>query len=119
MKADTKDYVVGKVMELKEAPSCCPELKEECQKWLDALGTKKEDAETRALLAEIEADIGQIDHIIELFGSDMAKQHFGEEKAAQMLAHAKERKAAGEKYCDCPACTACAAILEVKDQMIA
>jgi len=33
------------------------------------------------------------------------------------LAHAKEIKAKGAKYCDCPACTACAAILAKKAEM--
>ena len=35
-----------------------------------------------------------------------------------MLAHAKELKAAGAKYCDCEACSAAAAIVALKDQLL-
>ena len=45
-------------------------------------------------------------------------QIFGAEGAAGLLAHAQELKAAGAKYCDCPACAAAAAILEKKDELL-
>ena len=35
-----------------------------------------------------------------------------------MATHAKEIKAAGEKYCNCPACVAAVAILENKDALL-
>ena len=38
----------------------------------------------------------------------------GAEQAKQVAAHAAEIKAAGAKYCDCPACAAAEAILEKK-----
>ena len=38
--------------------------------------------------------------------------------AKAMLAHAKELKAAGAKYCDCEACSAAAAIVALKDQLL-
>ena len=43
---------------------------------------------------------------------------FGEEKAKDVAAHAKEIKAAGAKYCDCPACAAVEAILDKKDEIL-
>ncbi len=119
MTQETKDYVIAEVNKLKETQSCCQELKDECDKWLAAVDTDEEAAESAALIAEIEEDIGELDHIIMVFGSDMAKERLGEERANQMVEHAKERKAAGEKYCDCPACTVCAEILEVKDDILA
>ena len=58
-----------------------------------------------------------IDGLIAFAGSEMGAQVFGAEKAKGVLAHAEEIKAAGAKYCDCPACAACEAILEKKDEM--
>ena len=69
------------------------------------------------LIAELEADIVTIDGLIAFAGSEMGAQVFGAEKAKEVLAHAKEIKEAGAKYCDCPACAACQAILEKKDEL--
>ena len=49
--------------------------------------------------------------------SDAGVEIFGEETAKAMLAHAQEIKAAGAEYCDCPACAACAAILERQNEL--
>ena len=51
-------------------------------------------------------------------GSETGAQVFGAEKSKGVLAHAQEIKAAGAKYCDCPACAACEAILEKKDGLL-
>ena len=40
------------------------------------------------------------------------------EAAKGVAQHGRDLKAAGKLYCDCPACTACEAILGKKDQMI-
>ena len=56
--------------------------------------------------------------LIAFAGSEMALRLFGKEGADGMLAHAKERKASGEKFCDCAACAAVEAILSKKDEMI-
>ena len=100
------------VQEMISAPSCCAELKAAGQSWLAAVGTDKETAATEALLTEIEEDVGTIDGLIAFAGSEMGVKVFGEEGAANMLAHAKEVKAHGGLYCDCAACTAA---LEVKE----
>lgn len=104
--------VKEKVQEMIAAPSCCAELREAGQAWLNAVGTDQEAAATAALLAEIEEDVGSIDGLIAFAGSEMGVKVFGEEGAANMLAHAKEVKANGGLYCDCAACTAA---LEVKN----
>lgn len=104
--------VKEKVQEMISAPSCCAELKAAGQAWLDAVGTDKESSATAALLTEIEEDVGTIDGLIAFAGSETGVKVFGEEGAANMLAHAKEVKANGGLYCDCAACTAA---LEVKD----
>ncbi|WP_296772289.1 hypothetical protein [Selenomonas sp.] len=42
----------------------------------------------------------------------------GAETAAQMVAHFEEVKAAGGKWCDCPACQIGLAILENKSVLL-
>lgn len=104
--------VKEKVQEMVAAPSCCAELKAAGQNWLDAVGTDKEAEAATALLAEIEEDVVTIDELIAFAGSETGAKVFGEEGAANMLAHAKEVKANGGLYCDCAACSAA---LEVKE----
>lgn len=114
MEQSTKEYLVQKVNELLRAPSCCEEAKAAAQAWLDALGTDSEQARAEALIAELEEDLIPIDGLIAFAGSAAGAQVFGKERAAQLEAHAREIKAAGASYCDCPACAAAAAILEKK-----
>lgn len=118
MNQNVKDFVTEKVKALINAPSCCAELKTAAQNWLDAVGTDQEAAKTRELIAEVEADIMPIDGLIAFADSDAGAQVFGADTAKNVAAHAKEVKAAGGKYCDCPACAACAAILEKKDELL-
>ena len=59
-----------------------------------------------------------IDTLIAFAESDAGAKVFGEEHAKEVAAHAKEIKAAGEKYCDCPACAKVAEILERKNDML-
>ncbi len=107
---ECKEKLTAEVKNLMNAPSCCPEAKAACQKWLDADGN---EAATKALKAEVEADIMPIDGLIAFAGSEAGENVFGKEVAGNILAHAKEIKANGATHCDCPACTACAAILEI------
>ena len=41
------------------------------------------------------------------------------EVEVKLAEHGKEIKAAGAKYCDCPACAAVEAILSKKDELLA
>lgn len=107
------------VNNLLAAPSCCAELKAAAQAWLDALGTAREAEMTRALIAELEEDIMPIDGLIAFADSEAGAKVFGADKAKGIAAHAKERKAAGAKYCDCPACAAAEAILVHKADLLA
>jgi len=86
--------------------------------WLCAVGTADEKEKAKALVAELEEDIMPIDGLIGFAASDMGAKVFGEEKAKEVLAHAEAIKAAGAKYCDCPACAACEAILKHKEELI-
>lgn len=112
MNKEVQDYVVEKTKELMAAHSCSQEAKDAARAWLDALGTPKEEEETGKYMAELKEDLVTIDGLIGFAGSEMGGQVFGAEKAKEIKAHAEEIKAAGAKYCDCPACQAVEAILD-------
>ena len=106
--------------ELIAAPSCSAEAKEAAQAWLAAVGTDKQAEETKKFIAEMEEDIIPIDGLIAFAESDAGAKVFGgAEKAKGVAEHGKEIKAAGAKYCDCPACAAVEAILSKKDELLA
>ena len=100
MTNELRTYLTEQVNALKNAPSCCAEAKAVCAEWL-----------TKKLIAEVEADIMPVDGLIAFAGSEAGVKVFGEEMAKNVLAHAEEIKKNGAKFCDCPACTACAAII--------
>ena len=118
MGKEVLSFIVEKTHELMNAASCSKEAKASAQTWLDAVGTENEAAATKTYIAELEADIMPVDGLIGLTESDMCAQVFGADKAKDVAAHAKELKAAGAKYCDCPACAAAEAILEKKDDIL-
>lgn len=118
MTQETLAYVKEQTAALIAAPSCSAEAKAAAEKWLAAVGTAEEKEATKAYLAELEADIMPIDGLIGFAGSEAGVGVFGAEMAKNILAHAKEIKAAGAAYCDCPACTAVKAILDKKAEML-
>lgn len=118
MTKDVKDYVVEKTKELIAAPTCSAETRAAAKAWLDAVDTENETEETKKYMQELEEDIMPIDRLIGFAGSEAGTQVFGKEKAEEVLAHAKECKEAGAKYCDCPACAAVEAILAKKEQIL-
>lgn len=118
MDKEVLSYVVEKTHVLMDAPTCSSETKAAAQAWLDAVGTENEAAETKKYVEELEADIMPIDTLIGFAESEAGAQVFGADKAGDVAAHAKEIKAAGAKYCDCPACVAVAEILEKKDGLL-
>ena len=118
MTKETLAFVTEKTKELTAAHSCCAELKEAANNWLAAAGTDKEAEATKAYVAELEADIMPIDGLISFAGSAMGAQVFGTDDAKKILAHAEEIKASGAKYCDCPACAACEALLNKKAEIL-
>ena len=118
MDKEVLSFVVEKTHELMNAASCSKEAKASAQTWLDAVGTENEAAATKTYIAELEADIMPADGLIGFAESEMGAQVFGADEAKEVAAHAKEIKAAGAKYCDCPACAAAEAILEKKDDIL-
>ncbi len=118
MQKETRKYVIEKTNDLLKAPSACPEVKAAANAWLKAQGTPEEAMETKKYIKELEEDIMPIDGLIGFAGSEVGAKLFGADVAKKVLAHAQEIKKAGAKYCDCPACTACAAILAKKAEML-
>lgn len=104
--------------DLLAAPSACQEVKDAATAYLQTVGTEKETDAAKAYVAEMEENIMPVDGLIAFAGSDMGAQIFGADRAQQVLLHANERKAAGAKYCDCPACAACEALLEQKENIL-
>ena len=107
MTEEIRNTLTEEVKKLIAAPSACAEAKATAEKWLAAAGTADEEAATMALKKEAMP----IDGLIGFAGSDAGKALFGEERAAAILAHAKDIKEKGARFCDCPACSACAEIL--------
>lgn len=117
MNAEVLNYVIEKTKEMMGSASCSSEAKAAAQAWLDAIGTEQEVEETKKYFAELEADIIPIDNLISFAESDNGAQIFGADHAKEVAAHGKEIKAAGAKYCDCPACAAAIGILAKKDSI--
>lgn len=112
-KAEVQEYV-KKTM---EAGSCCEEAKKACEEYLAAVGTADEKVKAAALVKELKEDVCDIDGCIAFYESDMAKQIFGDQQPAA-LEGAKAAKAAGEKYCVCPACQAGSKVLDNADVIL-
>lgn len=107
-----KNEMIETVRNMIAAGSCCPELKAAGQKYLDAIGTDAEKTAAAELLREVKEDVSTLEHTIEFFESPLGAQIFGAEQAKAMADHARELKAKGEKWCDCPACAACVKIID-------
>ena len=105
------------VQALLDAPSSNPTVKDFAQSWLDAEGTEKQAALTKQLVPLAEQNIALIDETIGFAGSELATQILGEEGAANLLQHAKDIKAKGAKFCDCPSCTAAKNIIDLKAEI--
>jgi hypothetical protein len=94
-----------------DAVSACPEFKAAAKAYLDASDADKSE-KAKALITEAKEDIALIDGTIDFFGTEMAVKIFGADVAARKLAHAKDIKANGAIYCDCPGCTAAKALID-------
>lgn len=109
-----KEDIIEMTKKMIVAPSCYEGLKKIGQEWLDAIGTDGEKAAAQKLIAEIEADITDIDELVAFAHSETPAQMFGVEGAKKFADHADELKASGAKFCDCLACSAGLEILKNK-----
>ena len=92
-------------------------LKEAAQKWLDTMEDGEANKEaTKAYVAALEEGLETVDDLYAFAASPAAKEHFGD-GAEAFLAHAKELKESGAKYCDCDACKLAAEILKDKEYL--
>ncbi len=114
-----KQTLIEKAKAMMTAPSCCPELKQATQAYLDALGTADEKIAAKNLIAEISEDITAIEDLVPFAHSEIAIQIFGAEGAKKFADHADELKASGAKYCDCGACAPALEILQNKEILLA
>lgn len=98
---------------------CYEGLRTAANEWLEAIGTEEEKKASKNYVEVLEDSIVDIDSVINLFGSDMGIEKFGAEMASQIANHAREIKANGAKWCDCPACTVAKEILNYKEDLLA
>ena len=106
------------VQALLDAPTSNETVKEFAQSWINAEGTPKQEELTKQLVSVAEQNIALIDETIGFAGSELATQILGEEGAANLLQHAKEIKAEGAEFCDCPACVAAKNIIDLKAEIL-
>lgn len=118
MEKKVLEFVMEQTHTLMDAPTCSKEAKEAAKAWLAAVGTEQEAEETKKYIAELEADIVTVEGLEAFAESELGAKVFGAD-APNVAEHAREIKAAGAKYCDCPACKAVEAILDKKEAMLA
>ena len=114
-----KQTLIEEIKKMAAARTCCPDLKRAVQSYLIALGKHNEKIAAKNLIAEIEKDLFPIEELAAFARSARAIQILGKEGARKLLAHVNELKASGAKYCDCPACTSAAEILQYKEILLA
>lgn len=117
MEKKVLEFVMEQTHALVDASTCSKEAKDAAKAWLAAVGTEQELEETKKYIAELEADIVTVEGLEAFAESEMGAKVFGAD-AQNVAAHAREIKAAGAKYCDCPACKAVEAILEKKEELL-
>lgn len=108
-----KQEVIAKVNELIAAPTVCAPVKAAAEEYVKA----QDKASADALVKALEENVNTIDEVIAFAGSEMGKKIFGEERAASMVKQGNEVKAAGGKYCFCPACQAGSVIYENRESL--
>ena len=95
------------VQALLDAPTSNETVKEFAQSWINAEGTPKQEELTKQLVS-----------VAGFAGSELATQILGEEGAANLLQHAKDIKAEGAEFCDCPGCVAAKNIIDLKAEIM-
>ena len=114
MEKELFDYVAQRADVLSAADTSTQVTKDAALVWKAAVAADSSDAAvkdaTNKLLDILEGRPTTIDGVI-AFAEGPAKEMFGEEAAAQMLAEQLDRKEQGAKYCNCEACTAASELL--------
>ncbi len=112
MDKELLDFVAERADILATAGSSKQATKDAALAWKEAVAANPDaaEAETAKLVDFLEGRPNTIEGVI-AFLEGPAKEMLGEEAAAAGLAAQLERKEAGAKWCDCPACTAATEIL--------
>lgn len=118
MKPEILEDLKLKTQELIAVPHCAQELKDAANAWLAAIGTPDEKELGKAFIQELEEDVMPIDATVAFFQSEDAVKAFGQETAKTLLDGLLEAKKAGAKYCNCAACKAGEAILNLKEHFL-
>ncbi|MCI9443334.1 MAG: pyruvate:ferredoxin (flavodoxin) oxidoreductase [Oscillospiraceae bacterium] len=92
-------------------------LKDAAQKWLDTMEDgEANQAAAKEYVALLEESLMTLDQNEAFLTSPKGAEVFGDKRDV-MLAHVKELKDAGEKFCDCDACKLAKAILDKKEYL--
>ncbi len=114
MDKELLDFVSARADILAVSNASTQVTKDAAQAWKDAVAADSSEAAAAAatdrLLDVLEGRPTTIDGVI-AFAEGPAKQFFGEEAAAHMLAGQRARKEQGAKWCNCEACTAATELL--------
>ena len=113
----THTQVKELVQALLDAPTSNPTVKEFAQSWINAEGKPEQNELTKQLVSVAEQNIAFIDETIGFADSELAVQILGKEGAANLLQHAKDIKAEGAEFCDCPGCVACKHVIDLKAEI--
>lgn len=112
MNTELREFLTEETEKLLGAPSAGAKAKAAAEDWLKASGTAGEDEAAKTYVDTLTQCIATIDETIGFAKSEDAVKYMGADGAKQLLAHAESIKAGGAKFCDCPACAACEAILK-------
>ena len=112
MDKETLEFVRERVDILSVTNSSKQETKDAALAWKEAVAADESaaEADTEKLLDFLDGRMLGIDDVI-AFAQGPAKELFGEEGAAAMLADQLKRKEQGAKYCNCEAHTAAGELL--------
>lgn len=115
MNANLIELIRAEAQKLLAAPSASAAAKEAAEKWLAAADKGDVEAASAEFKKVLMASIATVDELITFAGSKACEDMMGKETAEGLLAHGKDIKAHGAIFCDCPACSACYAIIEALD----
>ena len=114
MDKETFDYVAERADVLETSYASTQVTKDAATAWKKAVAADNSDTAveeaTKQLLDILEGRPTTIDGVI-AFAKGAAVEMMGAEAAAKMLEEQEQRRAAGGKYCNCPACTAASELL--------
>ena len=87
MEKSLQEFVTEQTKKVLAAGSCCQELKDVAQAWLDAAGTPGEAEATKKYIQELEEDVTTIDGLIAFAQTDLGKKYLGGQSRRCRLVH--------------------------------